>query len=93
MMDILGAQNSSGDTPLHLAAAFGRDKVCHKIAELVPKMVTTARNKRRETPLFTAVRYGKKTAFFVLEAAIHDSHSADDGHCMKNYEHKNTLRY
>jgi Ankyrin repeats (3 copies) len=75
---ILGAQNRSGDTPLHLAAAFGHDEVCHKIAELVPKMVTTARNKSRETPLFTAVRYGKKTAFFMLETAIHDPEQKDD---------------
>jgi ankyrin repeat protein len=96
----LGAQNKSGETPLHLAAALGLENVCNKIARLMPEMVTTTRNKLNETPLFTAVRHGKKNAFFVLEAAIHDheqheqkiNNEREVGHCRRK-DGNNILHY
>ena len=39
---------------------------------MCPGLVTSARNNLQETPLFSAVRHGKKNAFFVLEVAIHE---------------------
>jgi len=98
----LGAQNKSGDTPLHLAAALGLENVCYKIAGLWPEMVTKTRNKLNETPLFTAVRHGKKNAFFVLEAAIRNNdnkqhektinNERDVGHCRRG-DGNNILHY
>jgi ankyrin repeat protein len=105
LKEILGAKNKSGNTPLHLAAALGREKACHKIAGLMPEMITTTRNNLQETPLFTAVRYGKKNAFFALEAAIHHHEQKeqetnyedwlskrDTGHCRR-YDGNNILHY
>ncbi|XP_078155730.1 uncharacterized protein LOC144551577 [Carex rostrata] len=71
MTEILNKKNKTGNTPLHLAAAIGLKKVCRKIAELCPDMVTSARNNLQETPLFSAVRHGNKDVFFQLELAIH----------------------
>ena len=68
---ILNLQNKAGDTPLHLAAALGLEKVCRIMTNMCPAMVTGARNDLKETPLFSAVRHGKKNTFFVLEAVIH----------------------
>ncbi|KAJ4734164.1 hypothetical protein LUZ62_010763 [Rhynchospora pubera] len=68
---ILGSENDGGDTTLHLAASLGLEVICYKITEMCPELVTTARNKLQETPLFTAVHHGKTKTFFVLEAAIH----------------------
>ncbi|XP_078179600.1 uncharacterized protein LOC144573722 [Carex rostrata] len=71
MDKILNLQNKAGDTPLHLAAVLGLEKVCRRMTKMCPGMVTSARNNLQETPLFSAVRHRKKNTFFVLEAAIH----------------------
>ncbi|KAJ3705616.1 hypothetical protein LUZ61_009321 [Rhynchospora tenuis] len=80
---ILGSKNKYGDTPLHLAAALGMDKICMEISSMRPEMVVDARNSLNETPLLTAVRHGKKEAFFVLEHAIHKHHKlTNDINCL-----------
>ncbi|KAJ3705612.1 hypothetical protein LUZ61_009317 [Rhynchospora tenuis] len=86
---ILGSRNESGDTPLHLAASLGLKTVCRTITDMRPKLVTTARNNHQETPLFTAVRHGKKKTFFVLEAVIQklsyeECLTRDISHCRRN---------
>ncbi|KAJ3705615.1 hypothetical protein LUZ61_009320 [Rhynchospora tenuis] len=90
---ILGSRNESGDTPLHLAASLGPVTVCRKITKMCPELVITARNNLQETPLFTAVRHGKKKSFFVLESAVHKLKgltsyeqclSRDISHCRRN---------
>lgn len=73
---ILEIGNNWGDTPLHLAAAFGMGDVCFHMAMLCPELVTEARNKLGETPLFKAARHGQKEAFAAMQRAAPDACSS-----------------
>ncbi|KAG1347717.1 putative E3 ubiquitin-protein ligase MIB1-like [Cocos nucifera] len=67
---ILDIQNDRGDTALHIAAALGMVGVCLDMAKLHPTMVVRNLNRRKETPLFKAVRHGQKKAFFALQSVV-----------------------
>ncbi|XP_073005314.1 uncharacterized protein [Typha latifolia] len=92
---ILEVKNDSGSTPLHLAAAFGMDIACWKMARRHPELVMTARNKYGETPIFTAVRHGKKTAFFALEYSMEvgNYEARDVTHCRREKDGNTILHH
>ncbi|XP_072952162.1 uncharacterized protein [Typha angustifolia] len=96
---ILDMRNDSGSTPLHLAAALDMHLACGEMARLVPNLVMTARNKNGETPLFTAVRHGKKKAFFALEWSVQDQSrptnmkKRDLTHCRRDKDGNNILHF
>ncbi|XP_072952171.1 uncharacterized protein [Typha angustifolia] len=92
---ILEVKNDSGSTPLHLAAAFGMDIACWKMAQRHPVLVRTARNNYGETPIFTAVRHGKKTAFFALEYSmkVENYEARDVTHCRREKDGNTILHH
>lgn len=61
----LGAKNGIGNTPLHIAAMMGNVPMCRRIADADSSLIGE-RNDDGETPLFTAVRFGKKDAIEYL---------------------------
>ncbi|KAF8394368.1 hypothetical protein HHK36_020576 [Tetracentron sinense] len=72
--NILNMGNEKGNTPLHLAAAIGKVEMCKCLAKRNPNLID-ARNKEKETPLFVAVRHGKKEAFLYLHSLHSKCHS------------------
>ncbi|XP_058093535.1 ankyrin repeat-containing protein ITN1-like [Magnolia sinica] len=72
------------NTPLHVAAAQGRVKMCRLMASIDP-MLIKAPNKGGETPLFSAVLHGKTSAFVELHRKLSESgghDSRDIRYCM-----------
>ncbi|BFG43100.1 hypothetical protein CerSpe_293740 [Prunus speciosa] len=61
----LKTENKRGNTPLHIAASMGNERMCECIATRDPLLVG-AFNADKETPLFLAALHGKKAAFLCL---------------------------
>ncbi|KAK8937018.1 hypothetical protein KSP39_PZI012320 [Platanthera zijinensis] len=77
---ILGLQNESGDTPLHVAAALGLERICKLLAEKCKELVISARNNAKETPIYIAAHHGKKMAFFVLQDCVPETWLSEENH-------------
>ncbi|XP_073005742.1 uncharacterized protein [Typha latifolia] len=96
---ILKTKNDTESTPMHVAASHGMHRACWKMAKCCPKLVTTERNRHGETPLFTAVRHGKKEAFFALEWSVQDVNPLtkdvrrDVTHCRREKDGNNILHF
>ncbi|XP_072952017.1 uncharacterized protein [Typha angustifolia] len=96
---ILETKNDTESTPLHVAASHGMHRACWKMAECCPKLVTSERNRHGETPLFTAVRHGKKEAFFALEWWVQNVNPPtkdvrrDVTHCRREKDGNNILHF
>ncbi|XAR61167.1 hypothetical protein NMG60_11034795 [Bertholletia excelsa] len=91
----LAVQNDEGNTPLHLAAAFGNVRMCTCIATRDPELIGI-RNEEKETPFFVAALNGKKEAFLCLHTLCGSTKGYDycrrsDGnsilHCAINGEY------
>ncbi|XP_021821937.1 uncharacterized protein LOC110763456 [Prunus avium] len=61
----LKTENKRRNTPLHIAASMGNERMCECIATRDPLLVG-AFNADKETPLFLAALHGKKAAFLCL---------------------------
>ncbi|KAF5939100.1 hypothetical protein HYC85_023359 [Camellia sinensis] len=71
LLEILKVENEIGNTPLHLAAAFGSVEMCKSIASIDhDHTLIRARNHDNETPFFVAVLNGNKDAFLYLHGLI-----------------------
>ncbi|KAI9078510.1 hypothetical protein K1719_039535 [Acacia pycnantha] len=82
--NVLGAANLKRDTPLHKAASIGNVEMCKKIGETDCSLILR-RNHKGETPLFTAVLYGKRNAFLWLHYCLYGDSPADSSdHCVRN---------
>ncbi|KAJ9697577.1 hypothetical protein PVL29_009416 [Vitis rotundifolia] len=89
-VDVLSIKNESGNDPLHLAASLGNIGMCECITGEY-KQLLGKRNKKSETPLFLAVRHGKKDVFLWLykefenDTAAHECCGIESGgtvlHC------------
>eukprot|EP00261_Vitis_vinifera_P032594 XP_019073837.1 PREDICTED: uncharacterized protein LOC100853188 isoform X2 [Vitis vinifera] len=75
--DVLSIENERGNTPLHLAASLGNIEMCKCITGEY-KQLLGQRNKESETPLFLAVRHGKKDAFLWLYKKFEDDTKAHE---------------
>ena len=61
---VLLVKNTEGNTPLHIAASVGSERMCRSIIDKTDsKTSLSARNKEGETPLFKAALHGHKEAF------------------------------
>ncbi|XP_072952343.1 protein ACCELERATED CELL DEATH 6-like [Typha angustifolia] len=97
---ILKTKNETLSTPLHVAASHGMHRACWNMAERCPTLVTTERNRRGETPLFTAARHGKEDAFFALERWVQrvnpppkDMRKRDVTHCRREEDGNSILHF
>ncbi|KAK8962990.1 hypothetical protein KSP40_PGU020768 [Platanthera guangdongensis] len=77
---ILGLQNETGDTPLHVAAALGLERICKLLAEKCKELVISARNNAKERPIYIAAHHGKKMAFFVLQDCVPETWLSEENH-------------
>ena len=75
--DVLSIENERGNTPLHLAASLGNIEMCKCITGEY-KLLLGKRNKESETPLFLAVRHGKKDTFVWLYKEFEDDTKAHE---------------
>ncbi|WJZ91424.1 hypothetical protein VitviT2T_010496 [Vitis vinifera] len=75
--DVLSKENERGNTPLHWAASLGNIEMCKCITGEY-KQLLRKRNKESETPLFLAVRHGKKDAFLWLYKEFEDDTKAHE---------------
>ena len=75
--DVLSIENERGNTPLHLAASLGNIEMCKCITGKY-KQLLGKRNNESETPVFLAVRHGKKDAFLWLYKEFEDDTEAHE---------------
>lgn len=69
---ILGYENATGDTALHIAAAMGNCIVCECMILTNPRIIRH-RNRNGETPIFLAAFHGKRFTFRSLRRFLdHD---------------------
>ena len=67
LVKALGVGDERGHTALHFAAAMGNVSICECIAAADVSLIG-AHNGKGETPLFWAVMYGQRDAFFSLNS-------------------------
>ncbi|KAK9983015.1 hypothetical protein SO802_032540 [Lithocarpus litseifolius] len=66
-MSALEKANMEGNTPLHIAATVGSEKMCRRIVERSrSRALLSALNNEGETPFFSAALHGHRDAFLYL---------------------------
>ncbi|CAI9117741.1 OLC1v1019206C2 [Oldenlandia corymbosa var. corymbosa] len=82
--EVLMLKNDKGNTPLHLAAALGSERMCRCIVGHDKELINN-RNLKGETPLFLAAHHGKKDTFICLHKLYNDigGTESDDSLCRR----------
>ncbi|XP_059658112.1 ankyrin repeat-containing protein At5g02620-like [Cornus florida] len=66
-VEALKVKNEEGNTPLHVAASLGLDRMCDCIASKDSELIGV-RNNKGETPFFLAAQRGNRDAFLRLHS-------------------------
>lgn len=90
---ILSITNERKNNPLHLAAVMGSVRMCQALASAHHELLDM-RNKVDETPMFLAVAYGHKNAFYCLYFFCGSSNlDRISTNCREKYNGDTVLHY